>query len=197
MARVQGQVVVDGEFSDWRVQTSLDEAWGDSDGVLDLGPMQWRLDSAGLWISLTLDQPRNLQAMDHTLALLLDTTPDIGLDYLGHPGVDRVIEFSARREPRQRAGVAVLTANGADWRRGAASELDLRSSPTFASARFELRIQAVAGLQGGTLRAVLEKNGKAVDQTDAVVLQAATEAVEHRRHTCWRPGGPAAGLVLK
>ena len=187
VAAGQAQVVVDGEFDDWRMQASLAESFGDSAGALDLGPVQWRLDTAGLWVSLALDQPRNLQAMDHTLALLLDTAPDSGLAYRGHSGVDRVIEYSAPRE-QGLAGVTVLTASGSEWRRGAASDLDLRSSPTFADTRFELRIRAFDGLDGASLRVLLYKDDKTIDQTDAVVLGAASQPVQHVRPVLWRPG---------
>lgn len=148
-------ISIDGAFADWSAVAVAAPAPSTppSGGPVGLGSVRLTHDSASLYLLLELDREVNLQSMEGTVRLLLDTDgdPSTGRSEEGVPGVDLVVDFSHRGEaPGAGQGMAVRWA--ADSAAGAAPGdarwsdvygIGLVYGPTHASARFEVGIRRV------------------------------------------------------
>lgn len=183
------EIVLDGGFEDWAevpvlVEDPVDAA---STSPVELTTLQAADDPAWLYLSVRVGRPVNVQAMRGTLHLVLDADGDASTGGPAHglEGADVVLDLSRIEEPQPGgygAGFALRWV-GPDGPGAPQSSYDLRVAalPTWASARFEVRVSRAGapdglGRMGATARMklVATVEGAVVEETEDAAYAFAT-----------------------
>lgn len=188
-ARPSPAVVIDGSFDDWqRVGNAADDVGDAPDAEVDLGPIRIQHDAEFVHVMFGLGREVNVQRLDGSLEMLLDTDGDsnTGAERHGMPGVDVVIQFTpenASDPDRPGMGVGVTSTSYApdpEDESAAISHahLDIILAPTYATGTIECRVRRAASLphtpplftgHAFALRLVsLGRDGRVADKTDVV-----------------------------
>ena len=175
-----GQVVMDGSFSDWADAPVLVEDPQDAPGAfVDLGTVRVIDDQEFINLQLGVGRQVNAQKLDGTIQVILnvDGSTRSGTTLHALEGVDLVIELTPQEGDRAGMGCSVITFDRKDRpRRRSPYDIDMVLAPTTASDWFEIRfrrtnltdsvktIRPRAKMTGRVI--AVDRNQRIVDQTD-------------------------------
>ncbi|MEQ8762848.1 MAG: endonuclease/exonuclease/phosphatase family protein [Planctomycetota bacterium] len=142
------RIVLDSAFEDWSglspiVRDARDDA---GDAGLDIGDIWITSDREALYLAFEVQETVNLQVLPGSLELVLDVdaNPETGLAREAIAGADLVVIFTPKNPDRPDApgmGAALEVATQSGFERRSPYEVGLAQSPTYASDRFEVRLQ--------------------------------------------------------
>jgi len=139
-------VVIDGDFSEWtEARVAVPAASAGGTGSIDVREVRAGADGEAAFLLLDLGRTVNLQVLEVPARLVLDVDGDGSTGALtdGVPGADLVVMFSPAAAGG-RPGQGILLERPSGGSAGTAYDIGLIFGPTYASARFEMRIDRAA-----------------------------------------------------